>query len=472
MPVGELATKKVITAPQDITIQDAAQIMSQKRISCLILVDKAGSPIGIVTDRDLRDKVVAAGRDCGECITNIMSPPNIRSDVKEYCFEAILKMVKHNVHHLLVMKNGILKGVLTNHDLMLIQGTSPISVVKDIETQKTVEGLIPVSKKINNIVGLLLTEGAKASNITRIITEINDRLVKKILEIAEEQLGEPPLPYCWAVFGSEGRKEQTFKTDQDNALIYVDPPDADMEKEATEYFSKFTLFVREGLYKCGFPPCPADFMATNPMWRQPLHVWRRYFTKWITTPTSEAILNSVTFFDFRAVHGETRLMDWLKESTLNMAKDSKVFLGFIGNMAIKNMPPIGFLKTFVVEKSGEHKDKLNMKIKGIAPLIDIMRLFALEKGVFETSTLDRIRVLKDQHTIVKEFGDELQHAFEFIMMLRIRHQFEQVKADANVDNFINPNNLSNLEKRIAKETFQLISKIQDMIIERYKAMIF
>jgi CBS domain-containing protein len=472
MPVGEIASKDVIKASENLSIQEAAEIMSNYRISSLILVDTNGLPSGIITDRDLRDKVVSKNKDCRDPVRDIMSFPHVRADVKDYCFEAILKMVKHNIHHLLVMKDDKLRGILTNHDLMLIQGTSPISIVKDIESQNTVDALIPVSMRINNIVGLLLTEGAKPSIITRIITEINDRLVRRILEIAEERFGEPPVPYCWIVFGSEGRKEQTFKTDQDNALIYHDPTDAEMEQAAEEYFRNFTLFVREGLLKCGFPLCPADFMATNPMWRQPLHVWRKYFTNWISTPTSEAILNSVTFFDFRAVHGETRLLDWLKDFTLTMAKDQKIFLGYLANMAIKNMPPIGFLKTFVVEKSGEHKDKLNLKVKGLAPLVDIMRLFALEKGIRETSTIERINVLKERHTIVKQYADELLHAFEFIMLLRIQHQFDQMKEGKDIDNFINPNKLSNLEKKIAKETFQLISKIQDMIIERYKAMIW
>ncbi|HMK48877.1 MAG TPA: DUF294 nucleotidyltransferase-like domain-containing protein [Thermodesulfovibrionales bacterium] len=472
MPVGEFASRGVINASEKISIQEAAEIMSNYSISSLILIDADGTPTGIITDRDLRDKVVSKGRDCKEPVKNIMSVPHVRADVKEYCFEAILKMVKHNVHHLLIMQDNKLKGVLTNHDLMLIQGTSPLSVVKDIESQTTVDALIPVSKRINSIVGLLLGEGAKASSITRIITEINDRLVKKIIEIAEERFGEPPVPYCWMAFGSEGRKEQTFKTDQDNAIIYADPASAAEESAAQDYFRNFSLFVREGLLKCGFPPCPADFMATNPMWRQPLHMWRKYFTSWISTPTSEAVLNSVTFFDVRAISGEARLLDWLKEFTLSMAKDNKIFLGYLANMAIKNMPPIGFLKTFVVEKSGEHKDQLNLKIKGLAPLVDIVRLFSLEKGLKETSTMERIQSLRDKHTIVKEYADELLHAFEFILLLRIQNQFECMKEGRDIDNFINPNNLSNLEKRIAKETFQLISRIQDLIIERYKAMIW
>jgi CBS domain-containing protein len=470
--VGEIATKEVITASQEVTIQEASKLMCQNKISALVIVDSGGLPVGIITDRDLRGKVVAKGRDVNEPVKNIMSLPIIRVDARDYCFEAVLKMIRYNIHHLLVVKDGELKGIVTNHDFMLLQGTSPISIARDIESQQNIEGLEPVSKQINNIVGLLLQEGAKASNITRIITEINDRLVRKVLEIAERKFGQPPVPYCWIVFGSEGRKEQTFKTDQDNAIIYADSTTAYEADAAKKYFSGFTVFVRDSLIQCGFPLCPADFMASNPQWCQPLKTWKKYFSNWIATPTSDAVLNSVTFFDFRPVHGEFGLAKDLRDSLIAMLKDQKVFLGYIANMAVKNRPPIGFLKTFVVEKSGEHKDKLNLKVKGIAPIVDMVRLFSLEKTIKETGTLERINALKDKHGIVEEYREELIHAFEFIMLLRIQHQFEQVNSGKEADNFINPNNLSNLEKKTAKEAFNLISKIQDMIIERYKHMIF
>lgn len=470
MRVGEVGSKDVIKASENITIQEAAEIMSNYGISSLILVDSYDMPTGIITDRDLRDKVVSKGRDCQGPVKEIMSVPHIRADVKEYCFEALLKMVKHNVHHLLIMKDEKLRGILTNHDLMMIQGTSPLSIVRNIEGQNVIATLVPISKSINDMVGLLLSQGAKASNIAHIISEINDRLKRKILLIAEERFGEPPVPYCWIVFGSEGRKEQTFKTDQDNALIYHDPTDSAMEEAAKEYFRDFTQFVGDALLKCGFPSCPRDFMATNPIWRQPLHIWRKYFTDWISAPSSEARMNSATFFDCRAIHGETRLLDWLKDHAFSLLKDNKVFLGHVANMAVQNVTPVGFLKTFVVEKSGEHRDTLDLKLKGLAPLIDSIRLFALEKGVWETPTVERISVLKHDHPIVKEYADELLHSFEFLMSLTIHNQFEQLKKGQDVNNFIHSNQLSNLEKRIAKETFQLISNIQAIIIEQYKIM--
>ncbi len=471
-PIGELATKELVTASQDISIKEAASIMSEKGISSIVVLDADDLPAGIVTDRDFRDKVVSKGRDVNEPVKGIMSLPLFKADAKEYSFEAVLRMIKYNIHHLLIIKNGALKGIITNHDLMLLQGTSPLSLVKDIESQQTIDGLVPLSRRINSIVGVLLNEGAKASNIARIISEISDRLVRKILDIAVTKLGPSPVPYCWLAFGSEGRKEQTFKTDQDNAIIYADVSTSENDEETRRYFSELTEFVRDGLVRCGFPPCPADFMASNPKWCQPLRVWKKYFSQWIATPTSDAILNSVIFFDFRAVYGDIELSEKLQDFLVRMLKDQKIFLGYIANMAVKNRPPIGFFKTFVVEKGGEHKDELNLKVKGIAPLVEIVRLFSLEKGIRETSTLDRINALKESHTIVKEYAEELAHSFEVIMILRIRHQYEQIKEGKSPDNFINPNNLSNLEKKTIKEAFHLLSKVQDMIIERYKVMIW
>jgi len=470
-PVKEIIARLPVTAPSDISIKEAAQIMSKNRISSLVLLD-GDAPVGIITDRDLRDKVVAKGKDINEPVSSIMSVSLIKVDANEYCFEALLKMVRFNIHHLLVVEDGTLLGIVTNHDLMLLQGTSPISIAREIEIQQSIEGLEAISRKINQIIGLLLRDGAKATSITRIITELNDRLVKKILEIAERRFGRPPLPYCWIVFGSEGRREQTFRTDQDNAIIFADPETQEDEKKAREYFTVFTDFVKNSLLKCGYAPCPAGYMASNPQWCQPLKTWKKYFSSWISEPVAESVLKSLILFDFRGLYGDINLADDLRNYLGTLLEGNKVFLGYMANAIIKNRPPIGFLKSFVVEKTGEHKDELNLKVKGIAPIVDIVRLFSLEKNIKETSTVERINILKDKHTIVKDYADELLHAFEFMMLLRIHHQFEQIESGSNPDNFINPNRLSNLEKRTLKEAFNLISKLQDTLIERYKALIW
>jgi len=466
-PVGDIATKEVVTVIDGATIREAAQLMTKNRISSVVVTDHGGLPVGIVTDRDLREKVVARGRSVSDSVRDIMTLPLIRVDVKDYCFEAVLKMIKHNVHHILVIKEGRLKGVLTNHDLMLLQGSSPLSFAKDLESQESIDGLVPVSAKINRVVSLLLKEGARASNITKIIAELNDRLVRKVLEFAERKFGKPPVPFCWLSFGSEGRKEQTFKTDQDNALVYADPADASQEEAARKYFAAFALYVRDGLVKCGFPLCPADFMASNPKWCQPLSVWKKHFSGWIHHPTPEAILRSLIFFDFRPLYGDESLGVDLREYLTKSLKNQNLFLAQMASATTKNRPPLGFFRTFIVEKGGEHKDELNLKFRGIGPLVDIVRLFALETGLTETSTLERIQAMKGKHPTIDTMGSELAQAFEFITLLRIHHQVEQLERGEAPDNFINPSSLSNLEKRILKESFQVITTVQDGIISQY-----
>ena len=466
-PVGDIATKAVITVREDTTIRDAAQEMSKNRISCLIVMDRNELPVGIVTDRDLREKVVARGRNVDDPVEDIMTLPLIRVDVKDYCFDAVLKMIKHNIHHILVIKDGKLKGILSNHDLMLLQGSSPLSFAKDLESQESIDGLVPVSAKINRVVGLLLKDGARASNITKIIAELNDRLVRKVLEFADRKFGKPPVPYCWLSFGSEGRKEQTFKTDQDNAIVYADPAGTAQEEAARKYFSAFTVYVRDGLVKCGFPLCPADYMASNPKWCQPLSVWKKHFAGWIHSPTPEAVLRSLIFFDFRPLHGEDSLAVELRESLMKSVKGQNVFLAHMAAATVKNRPPLGFFRTFIVEKGGEHKDEVNLKFRGIGPLVDLVRLFSLEAGISETSTLERIEAMKGKHPTIDSVGDELVQAFEFITLLRIHHQVEQIELGEAPDNFVNPSTMSNLEKKILKESFQIISKVQDGVIDLY-----
>ncbi len=441
--------------------------MAKKKIGSLIILDKRNLPVGIVTEKDLSEKVVAKARSVSEPVKNIMTISLIRVDASDPCFEAVLKMIKYNIHHMLVIKEGALKGIMTDHDLTLPQAASPLSSASDVENQQTIDGLIPASVKMDTIVGMLLEEGTKASCITKIITEINDRLVKKVLEIAEKTHGQPPVPYCWIASGSEGRKEQVFKTDQDNAIIYADPETTE-EEEIRRYFSIFTSFVRDSLIKVGFPLCPSDCMASNPYWCQPLKAWKRYCSDWINRPTADAVLRTHTFFDSRPIYGKPGIFEELRDSVHSTLGGRSIFLGHMANMIVKNTPPIGFLKSFVVEKTGEHKDTFNLKVKGIAPLVDAVRLFALERAIKETSTMERIHALKDKHTIVKECSDELEHALEFMMHIRIRHQFEQIKEGRKADNFINPDTLSTFERKTASEAFHLISKTQGLIFERYK----
>jgi CBS domain-containing protein len=209
-------------------------------------------------------------------------------------------------------------------------------------------------------------------------------------------------------------------------------------------------------------------MASNPKWCQPLGVWKDYFSRWVTAPLSEPDLNSVIFFDFRPMHGEAGLAQRLREFVASLVKEHHAFLGLLSHMAAKSKPPIGILKTFVVEKSGEHKDMLNLKDKGITPLVDMIRLFALEEGVCETSTMERIDALRDRHAVVRQYADDLMHVFEFVMHLRVQHHYTQAKAGRIPNDFINPSSLVKLERNTLKEVFHFIAMIEDIVTDRYK----
>lgn len=467
--IGDLSGMKVITAHQDVSIQDAARLMSRHRISSLVLLDNDGFPAGIITDRDLRDKVVARGRDLSDSVRHIMNVTLIKSEARDYCFEALLKMIRYNIHHLLVLDKGELKGMITNHDLMMFQGTSPISIAREIENQTSIDGLAPVARKVNRIIEILVREGARSGNITRIITEVNDRLLRRILELAEKRMGPPPLGYCWIVFGSEGRKEQTFRTDQDNAIIYQDPPESS-GSEARDYFAAFTRYMSDSLEKCGFPKCSADYMASNPSWCQPLSVWKRYFSEWISTPTPDAILLSLIFFDFRPIHGSALIAEALRAFLGHKLKNQNIFFAHMAGVILKNRPPVRFLKRFRLEKDGEHRNTFNIKINALSPIVDAARLSALELGIYATSTIDRLRELKERGSPIVGLSDDLGHAFEFLMSLRIRHQFEQIRNGTPPDNFINPSELGMIEQKMLLESFRIVSLAQDAIRNQYGSM--
>ncbi len=463
--LGDLAARAVATAPENITIREAAGIMADRNISSLVLLDGAGLPSGMVTDKDLRNKVVAKGRDPEGRVGDIMSITLIKADERDRCFEALVKMIRYNIHHLLVVAKGELTGIVTSHDLMMLQGTSPLAVAREIEEQDTIDGLIPAAGKINRTINILVREGAKAGAITRIITEVNDRLLKKVIGIIENRMGRPPAAYCWIAFGSEGRKEQTFRTDQDNAIIYEDQGG---DAGAIErYFAEFSARMKDALAACGFPPCSADYMASNPRWRKPLSEWKRLFSSWIQEPSPGQILQSLIFFDFRPIHGDLLLAERLRAFLGQEAREKDLFLAHMGAAVLKNRPPLDIFGRFACEKKGPNKGKFNIKINCLGPIIDLARLSALEQKVYHTATLDRLGEIKDRCMTIGPYADDLMQAFEFLMSLRLRHQYDALQEKREADNFIDPRNLGALDRTMLKESFKLIIRAQEALRKKY-----
>lgn len=465
--VRDLASRDLVTTLAHIPIIEAVRLMSSHRISALVIMDEFDNPAGIVTSSDIRDRVLIPGKNTSMPVGDIMSQSLVTVDGADFCFEALIKMMSHDVHHLLVMESGRLIGLVSNHDFLVLQGISPHIVVREIEEQSTIEGLTSTSGKIRGLISLLLKEGAGAGSILRVITSVNDRIERKILDLALDTLGTPPVPFCWIVYGSAGRKEQTFKTDQDNAIIYADTTGEQQRLMAEEYFGRLAEFVVNAFLRCGFSLCRGDFMATTPQWRQPLSVWKYNFSNWIFRPTGKAIHNSANLFDFRGLYGDLKLAADLRSHLVHSLRNQTIFLKALADLTTDYRPPLGMFGSLIFEKNGEHAKHLNIKDKCLTPLINIVRLFSFESNIQETPTMERISVLKNIHPVMKRAGNDLEHAFMFISLLRIRHQLEQAEMDIEPDNFIDPKQIGSLEFRNLKDICSLIARIIDGIAREY-----
>jgi len=469
--VGDLVKtlRKVVDTA---TIQEAAAFMSEHRVGCLLVHDTIDEEeiVGIITDRDLRCKVVAAGLDYKQPVATIMNSPVQTVLSQSLCFDVLLKMMATGIHHLAVERGGRVIGVITSHDIMLLQGHSPYYLFREIRAQEQIAGLYPLARKISEVIRGLIGEGAKAGNITQMIAILNDHILGRMLTLLEKEMGPPPVPYCWLLLGSEGRREQTFKTDQDNAILYGDPVD-ETEKQAAEiYFAVFAAKAIEHLVNCGYPLCPGEIMAINPRWCQPLSVWKKYFERWVAAPEPQELLNATIFFDFRAGFGETMLAENLRAHLNREIAGRDLFLFHLARQCMETRVPLSFFKNFIVEKDGEHRNRLDIKRQGLTPFVNFSRVLALKFGVKETNTLARLKALMEGEQIQRELWSAASEAYELQMQQRLVHQLRQIEAGILPDNHIDPEDLSDLERRMLKDAFTVIDRLYGVLERMYPVM--
>jgi CBS domain-containing protein len=466
--VGDLV-KTLRKVSGAVTIQEAAALMSEHRVGCLLVHDPADADkiVGIITDRDLRSKVVAAGLDYKEPVAAIMNSPVQTVLSQSLCFDVLLKMMTTGIHHLAVERAGRIVGVVTSHDIMLLQGHSPYYLLKEIRGQQEISGLYPLAQKIPEVIRGLIGEGAKAGNITQMIAILNDHILGRMLTLLEKEMGTPPVPYCWLLLGSEGRREQTFKTDQDNAIIYVDPVDEAQKQVAESYFKAFAAKAIDHLVNCGYPLCPGEIMAINPLWCQPLSVWKRYFERWVAAPDPQELLNSTIFFDFRAGFGEIGLAEELRTHLNREIAGKDIFLFHLARQCMATRVPLSFFKNFIVEKDGEHKNRLDIKRQGLTPFVNFARVLALKFGVKETNTLARLKALMEGEQIQGELWSVASEAYELQMQQRLVHQLRQIEAGVLPDNYIDPADLSDLERMMLKDAFTAIERLYGVLERMY-----
>jgi CBS domain-containing protein len=461
----DLLRRAPITTTRGATIREAAELMAREQVSSLLVVE-ADQLVGIVTDRDLRTRVLAVGLDTSEPVSAIMTPDPVTAGPDDLAMELILQMTSRNIHHMPVVddhRGTTPLGMLTSTDLMRLERANPIHLVSDVAKAKNLDELVALSQRLPRIVDQLVHEDATADGIGRIITAVGDAIEQRLLHLAEQELGPSPTAYAWIVLGSQARLEQGPGSDQDNALILSDHT----TPEHAPWFEALARFVVDGLVACGYPRCPGNVMATNPQWRQPLREWKRMFAQWVNEPVPDAILRSAIFFDMRAIHGDLALVEELQRQIRSSAPRSSRFLAHLAKNAAANEPPLGFFRGFVLERAGEHKDSVDLKRGGFHAIAEIARVQALSRGLPQVNTLSRITAAVGAGALSAETAADLHDAFEFIRYTRLIHQAKQIRAGQQPDNFVAPSELSSFEKRHLRDAFQIVRTAQQTILQSH-----
>lgn len=469
--ISTIAKSKIVSCPAETTIREAASIMSQQKTSAILIQD-IDTYKGIITDKDFREKVVVTGISGSRQVTEIMSSPLITIDGETPVFEALFFMMDKKIKHLLISSNtGQINGLISDHDLVLAQGHSPMYLLQKIISAEQPSDLFSIHSRLPQLIKTMIQNGARSEIVNRLVTHISDEILKKLVEFAIGNLGHPPLPFVFIIMGSEGRREQTLKTDQDNAIIYQDPPSADTEK-VHEYFLLLGKTVCGWLDKAGYAYCKGDVMAQNPKWCQPLKIWKSYFTKWIATPEPLALMHASIFFDFRSGYGEISFIEKLREHLFKELKgrNTDLFYYHLSKNAMQFKPPLGFFRNFVVESQGKHKNAFDIK-KAMTPIVDFTRLYALSSKVKATNTLNRLEALYQQKVFEKNEFEDLKQAYTYLMQLRFSRQLQAILDEqAEPDNYIVPKNLNHIEQKVLKEIFTLIEKFQQKLSMKFTGM--
>ncbi|MCG6910090.1 MAG: DUF294 nucleotidyltransferase-like domain-containing protein [Deltaproteobacteria bacterium] len=462
-PIAHIYTKKPIFGHVDLTIRDAANLMVEYRISSLFIKDDEGKCVGVLTEKDLTRKVVVYAWDVNRPVSEVMSFPVHTISSQALVFEALMKMMQEGIRHLAIMDSDEeVVGILSNRDILAAQGQSPVFLIRELVNAASMEEIINRHDRLPKQVRSLITSGAQAKNLTRFITTVSDTILKKLLEFALKEMGPPPVKFVFMILGSEGRNEQTLKTDQDNAIIFEDVPEEDLKATRT-YFLALGEKVCGMLDDAGYDLCTGEVMAKNPKWCQPLSQWKAYFSNWIHTAEAENLLKASIFFDFRGGYGETALIDSLRQHLFLTLGGWSGFFRHLSENALHFKPPIGFFGNFVVEHKGENKDKFDIK-SAMTPIVDFARIYALKNNISETNTLERLEQLRIKQVLKQKEYEELEKAYSFLLQIRFVRQVTAIMDEkGKPDNFINPKSLTRIEQKMLKEIFTRVENFQSRL---------
>ena len=457
--VADIMAREPVTCVPDASVQDVAKLMRQKTISSVLVMEGA-KLAGIVTVHDLVNKVLAEGLGGDLPVKQIMTPDPITVAPETVGLDALLAMADRRINHLPVAdRAGRIVGMVGRTDLFRQQAATASHMAAEIVAADSADAMAGVMARLPELLSHLTAAGTRPDAICRRITDLTDAVTRRLLVLAEAEFGAPPVPYLWAACGSQGRREQTGVSDQDNCLILDDA----FAPEHDAYFADLAKFVSDGLNRVGFVYCPGDMMATNPRWRQPRRVWRDYFDMWIAEPDEEAQMLASVMFDLRPIAGTKALFRDLQDETLKLAKANSIFVRHMISNSLKHTPPLSLFRGLATIRTGEHKNTLDLKHSGVVPVVDLGRVYALKGGISAANTRERILAAVDAGVVSEDGGRDLLDAYDLISETRLRHQAAQIAEGKRPDNFLAPGALSDLERNHLRDAFLIVRTMQSSL---------
>lgn len=462
LDLDKIMRRTTVAMAPEVSICAAAKKMTEERVSSL-LICKDGLLVGIITDRDLRTRVVARNLDMNQTIATVMTQSPITLSPNDTVHQAYIAMMTSEIHHLPITIDGRAVGIISLSDLIRARNSEPLFLIQAIKRGKSLGDLQQLSTQFPQLIEKLILADVNADEISRIISTLTDSLTLRLLELATDQLGSPPCTYSWLAFGSQGRKEQTLNSDQDNGLLV-----ADLATESDlQYFLQLAKWVCDGLNDCGVRHCPGDIMAMNPKWCLRLNDWKKQFLNWIDVPDPQALLNASIFYDMRLLGGDKPLYQNLHDAVYKHVRGKSIFLSCLLNTALTHSPPLGFFKAFVLEQDGNHKSVLDLKHRGTIPIVDLARLYSLSEGIQLSNTLDRLHQLKKLKVLHGETADNLSDAHKFIADIRLQNQQKQLVSGQKATNSLDPKELSPLLRHQLKDAFSVVQECQQAAKARF-----
>lgn len=465
--LGELAMQQPVSCRPQTPLREAVRLMHEQHVGSMVITDEQRKPLGIFTLRDLRRVVADGCSDLNQPIAQLMTQQPFALSPQASAFDAAMAMTERHIAHVCLVEHGRLCGVISERDLFSLQRVDLVHLARSIRHAGKLETLAALRSDIQQLVDHMLAHGASSTQITQLITQLNDHTVCRVIELAIEALGDPGVPFTWLCFGSEGRREQTLYTDQDNGILF-DAADAAEAASMRARLLPLAAHINNALAECGFSLCKGQIMASNPELCLSRSEWSRRFSGFVREATAENLLASSIYFDLRAVWGSEDGCRQLQQELLDLVADSPLFQRMLADNALRQKPPVGRLRDFVVARKGAEKDTLDLKVQGLTPFVDGARLLALANGITVSNTPERLRLLVEQEVIDAQDGAAYAEAYHFIQQTRLQQHQLQSRGGLPFSNRLDPDSLNQLDRRILRESFRQAQRLQSSLALRYQ----